>query len=84
MSDSCKPMDCSLPGSSIYGTSQARILEGVAISFSRDELYSIKIKRQGQIQLSVKDLLLLGQKQCRYADYSILSRCHQVNLEIDY
>ena len=28
-------MDCSLPGSSIYGIFQARILESVAISFSR-------------------------------------------------
>ena len=29
------PMDCSLPGSSIHGILQARILEWVAISFSR-------------------------------------------------
>ena len=29
------PMDCSLPGSSIYGIFQARILEWVAISFTR-------------------------------------------------
>ena len=29
------PMDCSLPGSSVYGTLQARILEWVTISFSR-------------------------------------------------
>ena len=31
---SCKPMDCSLPGSSVYGLFQARTLEWVAISFS--------------------------------------------------
>ena len=31
----CDPMDCSLPGSSIYGILQARILEWVTISFSR-------------------------------------------------
>ena len=31
----CDPMDCSLPGSSIQGILQARILEWVAISFSR-------------------------------------------------
>ena len=30
----CDPMDCSLPGSSIHGTFQARILEWVAIAFS--------------------------------------------------
>ena len=31
----CDPVDCSLPGSSVPGISQARILEWVAISFSR-------------------------------------------------
>ena len=31
----CDPMDCSLPGSSVHGILQARILEGVAIPFSR-------------------------------------------------
>jgi len=31
----CDPIDCSLPGSSIHGIFQARILEWVAISFSR-------------------------------------------------
>ena len=29
------PMDCSLPGSSIHGIFQARVLEWVAISFSK-------------------------------------------------
>ena len=31
----CNSMDCILPGSSVHGISQARILERVAISFSR-------------------------------------------------
>ena len=31
----CNPMDCSLPGSSIHGIFQARILEWVTIPFSR-------------------------------------------------
>ena len=35
VSDSCDPMDCSLPGSSVHGIFQARTLEWVAISFSR-------------------------------------------------
>ena len=30
------PMDCSLPGSSLHGILQARVLEWVAISFSSD------------------------------------------------
>ena len=32
----CDPRNCSLPGSSVHGISQAKILEWVAISFSRD------------------------------------------------
>ena len=35
VSDSCDPMDCSPPGSSVHGVSQARILEWVAIPLSR-------------------------------------------------
>ena len=31
----CNPLDCSLSGSSIHGIFQARVLEWVAISFSR-------------------------------------------------
>ena len=31
----CDPMDCSLSGSSVQGIFQARVLEWVAISFSR-------------------------------------------------
>ena len=34
-SDSLQPMDCSLPGSSVSRVFQARVLEWVAISFSR-------------------------------------------------
>ena len=33
----CNPVDCSLPDSSVHGILQARILEWVAISFSRVE-----------------------------------------------
>ena len=31
----CDPMDCSLPGSSVHGIFQARVLKWCAISFSR-------------------------------------------------
>ena len=34
----CNPMDCSLPGCSIHGIFPARVLEWVAISFSRGNL----------------------------------------------
>ena len=32
----CNPVDCSLPGSSVHGILQARILEWVAMSSSRE------------------------------------------------
>ena len=35
MSNSCDCMDCNLPGSSVHGILQARILEWVSLSFSR-------------------------------------------------
>ena len=33
----CDPMDCSLPGSSVHGIFSARVLEWVAIAFSRGQ-----------------------------------------------
>ena len=36
------PMDCSLPGSSVHGIFQARVLERVAIAFSRKWLSHIQ------------------------------------------
>ena len=43
----CDPMDCSLPGSSVHGIFQVRVLEWVAISFSRRDL---------AISFSIRDL----------------------------
>ena len=39
------PMDCSLPGSSVHGIFQARVLEWGAIAFSEYTLLCFKIKR---------------------------------------
>ena len=39
-----EPMDCSLPGSSIHGSFQARVLEWVAIAFSDD--YTVEVKNR--------------------------------------
>ena len=39
----CDPMDCSLPGSSIHGIFQARVLEWVAISFTRGSSQNIGV-----------------------------------------
>ena len=35
------PMDCSLPGSSVHGIFQARVLEWVAIAFSDNTRYGL-------------------------------------------
>ena len=40
VSDSCDPMDCSLPHSSVHGISQARILEWVAMPSSKGSSWS--------------------------------------------
>ena len=45
------PMDCSLPGSSIHGIFQARVLEWVAIAFS-------KLATEGGMQTSRCELTL--------------------------
>ena len=51
---SCNPMDFSPPGSSVHGLFQARILEWVAISFSREEFFNQEIsctKQKGKKKL---------------------------------
>ena len=50
------PMDCSLPGSSIYGIFQARVLEWGAIAFSEMECYSV-IKGQNFCYLQQCDCI---------------------------
>ena len=46
----CDPIDCSLPGSSVYRISQAVVLEWIAISFSRG---SSQPRAQTQVSLIV-------------------------------
>ena len=46
------PMDCSLPGSSVHGISQARVLEWGAIAFSKGQYFS-------NFNLHVNHVLLL-------------------------
>ncbi|CAM9632051.1 unnamed protein product [Rangifer tarandus platyrhynchus] len=51
----CDPMDCSLPGSSVHGILQTRILEWVAIPFSRGS--SQPRDRSGSLALQADSLL---------------------------
>ena len=47
VSDSCNPMDCSPPGSSVQGILQARVLEKVAIARDRIIIWLLSISRNG-------------------------------------
>ena len=47
----CDPIDGSLPGSTVLGILQARILEGVAISFSSAWKIKVKVKSLSRVQL---------------------------------
>ena len=51
----CDLMDCSPPGSSVHGLSQARILELVAISFSKESAQS-----RGRTHISHREILKAG------------------------
>ena len=42
----CDLIDCSLPGSSVHGVSQARILECIAISSSREFSFPMGYRRE--------------------------------------
>ena len=59
----CDPMDYSLPGSSVHGILQARILEWVAISFSkgsswpRDQLESPALQADSLLSVTTRDAL---------------------------
>ena len=62
------PMDCSLPGSSVHGILQARVLEWGAIAFSEVEVVTdfifvvSKIPMDGDSSHEIKRCLLLGRK----------------------
>ena len=46
------PLDCSPPVSSVHGTSHARILGWIAISFSNAWNWKVKVKSLSRVQLS--------------------------------
>ena len=47
----CDPTDCSLPGSPVPGSLQARTLEWVAISFSNACKWKVKVKSLSRVRL---------------------------------
>ena len=62
----CDPMDCSPPGSSVHRISQARILEWVAISFSKPTILQLKKKCETQTHLDlIEEKILLSTRTIR-------------------
>ena len=59
------PMDCSLPGSSVHGICQARVLEWGAIAFSSGSITSWPIEGE-----AVADFILGGSKVTADGDCS--------------
>ena len=51
------PMDCSLPGSSVHGIFQARVLEWGAIAFSRGVAKKINKNENGEITTDNTEIL---------------------------
>ena len=68
------PMDCSLPGSSIHGILQARVLEWGAIAFSRSPLLlcfilaSVRWRREVKVRIPLE----IFNKQSPYHGRSVL------------
>ena len=50
----CDPMDCSPPGSSVHGIFQTRILESVAVSFSRGSSWP---RDRTHVSWAIRDIL---------------------------
>ena len=48
------PMDCSLPGSSVHGIFQARVLEWVAIALSEETIVEIIKPKADSLQKLIK------------------------------
>ena len=56
----CNPMDCSLPGSSLHGILQVKVLEWIAISFSKPiQKGYTKVKQQIDWHRCIKIKLLM-------------------------
>ena len=75
MSNSYNPMNCGPPGSSVHGISQAKILEWVAISFSRE---SSQARDQTQVYCIASSLL-----HCRWILYQLSQQGSPLRLGIE-
>ena len=61
----CNPMDCGLPGSSVHGILHSRILEWIAISFSRG-IFLTQGSNLGLLHCQADSLPLSHQRSSAY------------------
>ena len=74
----CNPLDCSPPGSSVHGISQARILEWVAISFSRG---SSQLRNQSCVSCTAGGSLIAEPQGSPKNSYNLIIK-RQPNLKM--
>ena len=65
----CDPMDCSLPGSSFHGISQARVLKWVAIAFSNADSHRVLKTVNASIEYMSED---------KASDKELASQCRSL------
>ena len=80
MSDSVRPHGLSLPGSSVHGIFQARVLEWGAIAFSIYAEYIIQNARLDEVQAGIK-IAGRNTNNLRYADVTTLMAESKVELK---
>ena len=56
----CDPMDCSLPGSSVHGIFQARVLDWLAIAFSITEAGRCVIQPNSNLAYNLLKILVFS------------------------
>ena len=65
----CNPVDCSPPGSSIHGVLQARILEWVAVSFSRGSSQPRDLTQVSHVEADTLTSEPPGKPHRRYGEF---------------
>ena len=76
----CDPVDCSPPGSSIHGILQARILEWVAISFSRG---SSQPRDRTQVSCIASGFFTSSHSEAHYVA-SVVSICDPIDCRLQF
>ena len=87
----CDPMVCSLPGSSVHGIYQARVLEWGAIAFSNSGVMNTVKRRLGTVAALMEPCYLKGVNQenqtnsdSSTAELQNLTLCYQLSFLQDF